>query len=507
MSLSKEIKEILDFEQGEVINSKENRILVSAGPGSGKTYTLVQRIKKDLEQIQEWEGVVACSFTKEASKQLAEKLKKEVDIKQSFIGTIDAFLLTEVFNPYKNRFLVSYGYSGHIDKLKIRFPNVKSLSSEVTKGGKDCDKEDCKKCLHQWLDDYSQGVYEISFAPYYYAVRLIKKIPEAKEFFKRKYKVLYIDEAQDLNFFQIYFMRSFLEELEMKCVLVGDKNQSIYAFRGAKPDEFYGLKNKGFKEYRITASVRCHPSILSFANGFIEGSVANETTKGGRVSFDFSFKKEDFDSLEGNYFILVETNDEAKKCYDHLIKNKIVKTKLIYSRAIKISNDEFNSYYLEIIEEALRFFYNHNNEERSLVYQLSEFKDFLSNFVEDKKLKDDLLLSCSGGKPLEYILSILGLFNEKCDGQIISNLRDELSDQCVINHYHRTSKCNRIMTIHSSKGLEADNVIVRISKDPFHFDAEYKRKMYVAFTRAKERLFISIDQNLNVFKELRRFAS
>lgn len=41
--------------------------------GSGKTYTVVKRIEKELQEIETYQGIIACSFTKEAS----EELKKE----------------------------------------------------------------------------------------------------------------------------------------------------------------------------------------------------------------------------------------------------------------------------------------------------------------------------------------------------------------------------------------------------------------------------------------------
>lgn len=60
-----------------------------------------------------------------------------------------------------------------------------------------------------------------------------------------------------------------------------------------------------------------------------------------------------------------------------------------------------------------------------------------------------------------------------------------------LNHYINHEKINRIMTIHSSKGLEADNVFIRFTDIPFYYNEEYKRKLYVAFTRAKNSLYIS----------------
>ena len=47
------------------------------------------------------------------------------------------------------------------------------------------------------------------------------------------------------------------------------------------------------------------------------------------------------------------------------------------------------------------------------------------------------------------------------------------------------------MTIHASKGLEADFVFLILDSPPFNFNDEYKRKMFVAMTRARNYLFIT----------------
>ncbi len=56
------LKEKLDEEQSHIIDSNDKYIVVSACPGSGKTYTLVKRLKKELNSIHDYQGIIACSF-------------------------------------------------------------------------------------------------------------------------------------------------------------------------------------------------------------------------------------------------------------------------------------------------------------------------------------------------------------------------------------------------------------------------------------------------------------
>lgn len=64
--------EILNKQQGKIIQSKDRKIVVSAGPGSGKTYTIV-KIEQEFLCEEKNKNIIVASFTKEASKQLKEK--------------------------------------------------------------------------------------------------------------------------------------------------------------------------------------------------------------------------------------------------------------------------------------------------------------------------------------------------------------------------------------------------------------------------------------------------
>ena len=62
-------------EQQEIINAQGN-IVITARPGSGKTFTIVEKIKLISESLLDYQGVVAISFTKKASQELQVRCKK-----------------------------------------------------------------------------------------------------------------------------------------------------------------------------------------------------------------------------------------------------------------------------------------------------------------------------------------------------------------------------------------------------------------------------------------------
>ena len=62
-------------EQKRIIQDKNN-IVVTARPGSGKTYTIVEKIQLILEELYNYQGIIAISFTNKASEEIAEIYKK-----------------------------------------------------------------------------------------------------------------------------------------------------------------------------------------------------------------------------------------------------------------------------------------------------------------------------------------------------------------------------------------------------------------------------------------------
>ena len=87
-------------EQNRIISHTGN-IVVTAKPGSGKTYTIVEKIAQILPGLPSYKGVIAISFTNKASDELKKRCKYRCyDTKQSFFGTIDKFYISQVIIPF-----------------------------------------------------------------------------------------------------------------------------------------------------------------------------------------------------------------------------------------------------------------------------------------------------------------------------------------------------------------------------------------------------------------------
>lgn len=483
-------------EQEIIINSTESKILVSAGPGSGKTHTLIKKAEKELRAIEEKslnKGIIVCSFTREVSRELEKKLSNKVYNEFSYVGTIDSFILNKIVIPFKNRILSKLlPKSPNIQgKLNVTIPPLdkNALVNILTKDYLRI--AEIENYYKKWINNLIDNNYEISFAAYLFACDAIEKVPVVKQYFETLYNSIYVDEAQDLNYYQLKFIEKLIENTNINCYLIGDKRQSIYQFRGAQPDLFYSMVGKGFKEYKLTYSARCHYNILEFARRIVGESTSKEVISYNKqVSIDDTFIiKPDYFISNDEYFILVETNNEAEEFYKRCLAAGV--KNLIYSKAIELkSNKAFADNYQYIIEEILKFYYNHKNKVPKYAYSVEELIIFLDSIIDSKFLNYDSLSIKPAEKAINYIERIFKLSDVQIPKEILNELDAQLFNQTVINHYTKYKVVNRVMTIHSSKGLESNKVFLKFERKEYGINAETKRKLFVGFTRAKNTLVI-----------------
>ncbi|MDD3085186.1 MAG: ATP-binding domain-containing protein [Candidatus ainarchaeum sp.] len=87
--------------------------------------------------------------------------------------------------------------------------------------------------------------------------------------------------------------------------------------------------------------------------------------------------------------------------------------------------------------------------------------------------------------PTDFICKIFQLGDLTVPKDVISEIAAQIEQEVYKNHYIRKTRINRIMTIHSAKGLEATYIFVQFERKWFPVNDEMKRKLFVGFTRAK----------------------
>lgn len=114
------------------------------------------------------------------------------------------------------------------------------------------------------------------------AVRTLRARPDRAKTIQGSYDLVAGDEAQDFNSVQYDFFDLIGAKSET-VMLIGDDFQSIYKFRGAKPDLFVSLTERGFKDFRIGTNYRSDPQIVEAGQRLIAHNENRQIQKACRA--------------------------------------------------------------------------------------------------------------------------------------------------------------------------------------------------------------------------------
>lgn len=476
------IKIVLDQQQIEIINCVEKYICVSACPGAGKTYTLVKKIQRELSEIKDYQGIIACSFTKESAKEIKLRLNLNKKIEENcFIGTIDSFVLNLIIKPFLNRYLLGR----RLCEKKVIINSVTiDNNSNLNRFTRYYDtnlfvRQEANGYINEWYDDLKNGNYRISFASYLLAENIVK-MELFHKYFALRFPTIYIDEAQDLNFFQHKLLFQLKEKTNINIILFGDPNQSIYRFRGARPEYFNSLSKIGYCLKNITVSVRCHPSILYFANKIFDSSIP-VTFSESHVSIIDKIDLNFLTSLSGGIYILVETNNTGINIYEEYKDD----FDILFSKKLDSLPKDYDLNQ-DIIDELIKYYINYDNINDRYKYPLDDLILYLKNFVLNCNRNN---FKINDRSFIEFMYDAANLLNIDISLETLQLIEEKLMDEKYKYYYYVSDKTNKIMTIHSSKGLESDNVIIYLDST-FSINDEFKNKLFVAITRARKNVFI-----------------
>ena len=250
-------------EQEEAIRYPGSTV-ITARPGSGKTYTISQKIAEESRDLLGYQGVIAISYTRKASNELKVRCERMGVMKNaSFFGTIDGFCLQEIIAPFASRYA------------------NKKLNVEVI----DCDKPrafDCSNLgdiVRTSILDGKIPVYLLCAA----ATEILRKTKAAAKYIQSRYKSAYVDEYQDCGKAQ-HELVMLLELMGLRIVAVGDLDQAIYGWAG-KSSRFLKelVKNERFKHFELTNNHRCHPSIVAYSLQLLGKSAQTTSLDENRV--------------------------------------------------------------------------------------------------------------------------------------------------------------------------------------------------------------------------------
>ncbi len=281
--------------QKSALSHKDGPMMVLAGPGSGKTTVITHRIKRLLEQGVSPSGILVITFTKAAAREMKERFSslmgqaacqggREDWLRVSF-GTFHAIFYQILKLAYgfqagsvlgeeeKRRFFKEYIGQSELE-VEDEGEFIASLMNEISyvKGNRldlncyysrNCPEEWFKK-LYQGYEDMLGNMGKIDFDDI--LTMCYDLFTERKDILKawqKKYRYILVDEFQDINRIQ-YEIVKMLAEPENNLFIVGDDDQSIYRFRGARPEIMLGFEKDfpGTKRVLLAENYRSSREIV-----------------------------------------------------------------------------------------------------------------------------------------------------------------------------------------------------------------------------------------------------
>lgn len=313
--------------QREAISAIDGPVLITAGPGTGKTYTLVQRA---IYLIQECgihpKQILMATFTEKAAKELITRITNElaersisVNINEMYVGTFHSLCLRIIkehleFTRLKRnyRLLDTFDQKYLVFQNIHKFRNIEGLDTVLTKSGAWHQAEDICNYVNnlseemvdanQLINDGNQDIAVLGKILSIYldllkesnlidfaaiqteCYRLLTENPPILESLQSQLRYLMIDEYQDTNYIQEQIVFALGANHQNICV-VGDDDQGLYRFRGATirnilefPQKFDG----NCKIVALTVNYRSNSDIVDFYNKWMQ------TTDGAKFKFSWS---------------------------------------------------------------------------------------------------------------------------------------------------------------------------------------------------------------------------
>lgn len=311
--------------QRKAIAAADGPVLITAGPGTGKTYTLVQRAIYLIEECGvKPESIFIATFTEKAAKELITRITNELsdrgivaNINEMYIGTFHSLCLRilkehleftrlrrnyRLLDAFDQQYMVFQNIQRfrNIPEVEIALPNggawkqaeaicnyVNNLSEElVTPEELMSDSDLSIAALGRMLKEYRKILTEGNLMDFssiqIEAYHLLQDNVEILDELRSKVTHIMVDEYQDTNFIQEQLVFLLAGERKNICV-VGDDDQGLYRFRGATIRNILEFPQKFVDgECRIIPLVinyRSNSDIVDFYNEWMA------TTDGAKFKF------------------------------------------------------------------------------------------------------------------------------------------------------------------------------------------------------------------------------
>ena len=291
VQMSHTSKQKADPAQETAIHHVAGPCAVIAGPGSGKTFVLVERIRYLIETVGvDPSSVLVLTFSRAAAAQMRRRFLESCGHTETVFGTFHSVffrILQEgaahqlhLIDPQEKQ-----AYLQHLCRLHPAFLPKDSTPEELQllisryKNGLLCRQEWAAELAGAY-DAFLDGRNQLDFDDMILRCRkLLTDKPEALNLWRQRFKWILVDEFQDVSPAQ-YDVLCLLAAPANNLFVVGDDDQSIYGFRGADP----GIMRRFLKDFKAdTGNGEKAGSRQAFFDGTLRGT--GENPPGARVIF------------------------------------------------------------------------------------------------------------------------------------------------------------------------------------------------------------------------------
>ena len=530
----------LDSEQKKAVLYNRGHLIIVAGPGSGKTFTLTHKIAYMIRsEMARPDQILAITFTNKAADEMRERIKgllSELNLSDEgiWITTFHSFCLSILREKGKligieNDFSVCPEWESEEIAKEVGGKRFLRLLPLMKKGRIDMapellnaykSYEERLKSLNMLdMDDLEIKTYE-----------LLKRYPDIADEISKERPYIFVDEYQDTNPNQVGILKALSGNATI-CA-IGDPDQAIYGFRGADRSLFLRFQEDfpNSSKIELTKNYRSCPEIIKVASSFIKRTIEPVIDKKGKIFLDeyvsdrqeaesvieeierimggisyFSLDSKRVESHEGDHIsfgdiaILYRINEIGDKVEDALRRRGIP-----FIRSGEIPLREI--YPVNAIYRLLLYLLTGNR------YYLERYKSLMSSGISEKEI-ENLRKEVSSSELIDKILDLHGFdLKDEISLKAINRLKDmaerykdlkrlvdTLSLERGIDSIELTGDRVSLTSMHSSKGLEWKVVFIIGCEEgiiPCNIFGdtdieEEKRLFYVSLTRAKERLFLS----------------
>lgn len=290
----------LSTNQKRIVEHIDGALLVKAGPGSGKTRVLTERVKHLLFAKKRGK-VLALTFSNMAAEEMRERLASDSEIGEAIdrvtIGTIHSFCLDiiqsrgyliglrsdmSLFENENDRISILRDVLLSDARLRLILHNqpkpeviLSKYLSRISEQKRSfimpelCELEAPFPKIYQKYNETLLSHNAMDFDDImFFAYRILVENLDVVKLYNSVYRYICVDEAQDLNNAQYRLIQALCGSNFSNIMMVGDENQSIYAFNGSSSKYMSELFVRDFSPavYSLNENFRSAKQIIQFAN-------------------------------------------------------------------------------------------------------------------------------------------------------------------------------------------------------------------------------------------------